>query len=620
MSDYRILIYRPVAVFSARVNMTDPVEYPVHAVVVDTVSFGSIVNAKQGMTVIFGSGPGLDDLGRSYIRLQSISPFTELFIGFSPQGVLDGEVDIYEDCYVSVLDDYRVWAKIPYANPETKVKYKDGDKSVGDNALFPPPVANGGGPAVATIDSDTEVITVEFDATESFIWDISVDGISPATSLSWDVEDGEIVEGNVNSPTITAIFPAGFRYVKLLAHSGEGASHIHKIPVYARDPANDLSFEKFQILSRTHAIAGQNVSVKIMEDIPRDQYLNGSMVLIWKGEPTQPEVRDNIIFYGWIATERSSVGGQETGTMNEVILDLVDVAGRLRLLPGFSQVQEYAAVPDDWSQTKHPHILYYLWYLLYWHSTAIDVASLRSTSPESLTDLEFNTLSSDAADLFTQAESLCQASTPDHRLSCTRLGQLLFTVDPIIMATTVRDLIDIQATLNPGNITVVTYTYSDNPKVHELITGAIVGTRDPIIPPDKPFIFTRTPKGWRGQGVQKVETSNRIANGQTSMNIIEGNRYARINAPYSHFQISIFATGDALDIDPGKMEWTEVSIPQAYLRRDDELLLDRGLVHQITYSYNHTETGTTEHITIDWEMETFGPPGETYEMPEVEEE
>src|SRR4030095_7413804 len=55
----------------------------------------------------------------------------------------------------------------------------------------------------------------------------------PGTFL-WKVDDGTIVSGTDTSVTMTATFPAGFRYVHLTAVAGNGHSHHCPIRAFVR--------------------------------------------------------------------------------------------------------------------------------------------------------------------------------------------------------------------------------------------------------------------------------------------------------------------------------------------------------------------------------------------------
>ena len=94
------------------------------------------------------------------VRIAPAAPGLDFPIAFQPSA---GEVDLADDTYITVLNEDRMWAKIPYIDDDGNV-YKDADLEVGTDTTTIPPKANitpswyG-----ATIDSVSELITVDFD-------------------------------------------------------------------------------------------------------------------------------------------------------------------------------------------------------------------------------------------------------------------------------------------------------------------------------------------------------------------------------------------------------------------------------------------------------------------------
>ena len=106
----RLFLLDPAVVFSCRVNQS-AFTYPIRNVAWDGGT-GTYTDAKPGMTMLLGSSAGADDLGRQRLTLSAVEASVVNF-GYSSQGVRDGEVNPANDAYVTILDDYRVWAKIP---------------------------------------------------------------------------------------------------------------------------------------------------------------------------------------------------------------------------------------------------------------------------------------------------------------------------------------------------------------------------------------------------------------------------------------------------------------------------------------------------------------------------
>ena len=209
----RLFLLAPTTIFAARVNQAGFV-YPVSEVTFDGVTTGAFGDIKVGMTVVFGSSAGASDRGRQRIRAAADSD--TIYIGRSSIGVHDGEVYPNDNDFITVWDDYRPWARIPYITPVGDI-YKDNDVAVGDQTDDIPPKANIEPPGIAgDISSGGSVLTVDFSGTGSYALSGTI------SSYSWDVDDGTITVGTSASSAITATFPAGFRWVSLTVTDSNG--------------------------------------------------------------------------------------------------------------------------------------------------------------------------------------------------------------------------------------------------------------------------------------------------------------------------------------------------------------------------------------------------------------
>src|SRR4030095_7366681 len=136
-----VYMHNPIAAFTARVNMPGTITYPRDSLIYDGVTLGAAINIFPGMTLLLGTAAGLDDLGRQRIRQNADA--THIYLGRFSQGSHDGELNVQDNAYITVLADFRVWAKLPYIDLATGEIYKDSVYS-DDNAPNPRPIANGG--------------------------------------------------------------------------------------------------------------------------------------------------------------------------------------------------------------------------------------------------------------------------------------------------------------------------------------------------------------------------------------------------------------------------------------------------------------------------------------------
>jgi hypothetical protein len=596
----RLFLLKPAVVFRARVNQSS-FTYPLAEVTYDGVTAGAFGDIEPGMTVLFGTMAGLDDMGRQRIRKAATAD--TIYIGRSSQGVRDGEVWAEDNGYITVLDDYRVWAKVPYIDGEGNV-FKDHDLEAGDNTSAIPPKANiGPGGAYGGTVGGGGVVTVAFDGSGSAA---KATGATIA-GYAWDVADGTITVGTAASAAITATFPAGFRWVKLTVTDSNGKTHYQRYPVYARDAAGDDTLP-FQIGGHQIRPQGQRLAVTLLADAPATEYPDGTLAMVLGGEPEDESDRSNVLFWGWHQSDPAAIRGERTGTLADTSLELLDVAGRLATLPGFPQSVERKATPASWLEMAGANMDRYMDYLLRWHSTALEMAWWEDSGTGD--GYPFVVLGSDGESLFDQVARRAAALVPDHIFGCDRAGRLLTRVDPQLQDTSERTTAS-QATLGAADWSDIQYTRQRPPRYHWHRGNAILASETAIVP-----VFCIAPGETPGQGLSPNERGEQLAQSQAALNIQEGHRYARLNAVDGLYTITL-AGGDDRGIDPAAMTWVKVTIPTAVAaRRGLSFDSARGLPQELNIRYGHGRTGVTREVTLTWERETNGTPATTWVLPD----
>lgn len=584
----RLFLLQPTVVFQARVNLASPV-FPLDQIPFDTVTTGAYTDIKVGQTVLLGSSAGASDLGRQRVRKTPTSSI--LYVGRSSQGVGDGELNVSDNQYITVIDLYMVWSKIGYIDPDTGEQFKDSDIDYVDQTSSPPPVSNCGPGTAATIDSGTGKITVQFVGTNSFA---VANGASISTYL-WSVGDGTITVGTSASSTITATFPAGFRWVSLTVTDSNGKTHISRCPVYARDPASDTTIPNWQMESHRITQQGQEISVKVLSSIPATTYPDGTLALVWENEPASASDRSHMLGIFWHHVDPAQIAAQRTGTLKDTTLTLLDVAGKLDTLPGFPLSVEYNASPDTWAEMSHANVDRLLHYILQWHSTALDLADWQNTGTGDT--YPFVVLSSDGASLWDQVARRAKSLVPNYVLTANTLGQMFVKVDPMLVDVGSRTA-TVQATLATSDWSSLRFTHTRPARYHWLRANAIVASLTDIA-----AIFCISPGEAPAQGETAAEQGEQLAVSQSALNTQEGHRYARLNAPESHFAITL-AAGSDQGIEPANMTWVRLTISSAVAaQRGLTFTTARGLVHSIDIRYQHERGGLVRTVELDWERE-----------------
>src|SRR6476620_2742847 len=142
---------KPNIVVAGLVDVSTDLTFPMKSISISGISSGSAANVKVGQTVLIGSLPGWSDLGRA--RVKSAPSGGTIPIGWCEQGIHDGEIDPSVGSYVTVLNEYRLWAKIARIDPggSAQLIWMDGDILPGSYATNAPPVANIGPHEAGTI-------------------------------------------------------------------------------------------------------------------------------------------------------------------------------------------------------------------------------------------------------------------------------------------------------------------------------------------------------------------------------------------------------------------------------------------------------------------------------------
>jgi hypothetical protein len=612
-----LFLLNPTVVFQARVNMST-ITYPLAAVYFDTVTTGAYTNALSGMTVLFGSTPGGDDLGRQRLRANAES--TYLRIGMSSQGVRDGEVNISDNSYITVLDDYRIWAKIPRIMPDG-TRYKDYVLSPGYNCTQQEPVANTNGAYAGFVDPDTEVIEIVLSATGSF----AVADSATITGYQWDVDDGTITVGTDTSASITCTFPPGFRWIHLTVTDSNGHSHTTHTPIFAATRAGATApITNFHVESHSMTLEGQNISFRVFENIPVTTYPDGTLVMYWeeeyyngvRGSLEGDSGREHVKFVGWHNTDSARIEATSEDTLSDTVLECVDAAGRLRILPGFTQIVERTATPLMWEEMSTPDLAKYIHYLLHWHSTVLDVAYFDMAAV--LSSYTFTTLGSDGVSLYAQVDRVAQAAAC--RLTCDKNGRLHVLQDQMLVAPGSRSA-TILETLTEDDWVSISYTHTRPARYHWLHGSAIVaGTankNDPDLHIDT--VFCMAPGEAPGQGEVSHDQGEQIVLSQAELNQREGLRYAtRLNPFESYFEVALAHAGD-IGIDPAKMnQWIRLTISAGNAaQRGLSFTTERFLIYGVTVDYD--PDANTKNVTLSLERERSGSSAITYIPPTPDE-
>lgn len=603
-----LYLWEPVPIFKARVNMSS-VTYPVSELTYDGVTLGAFGDVAFDATLLLGTAEGLDDLGR--VRVKSVPDADSIPVARASRGVEDGQLDVQDNAYITILDDYRVWAKIPYFDLDAGIDYKDGDVPPGTFNTDIPPVSNTG-PGFADYIDENDVITVQFPPDGIDLSYAVADGAT-LTGYAWDIGDGTLVSGALTDATITATFPAGRRYVALTVTDSNGVTHTSRCPVLAVDPADDGTIKGFS-LSQRLTISGQTLDIDLHEDAPRTTYPDGTLTLFWWDSPADAADRSHMKFIGWLDSESFSLRRSKRGLSRSSKLHAVDGTGRLAKLPGFPQALERIFEEAQWSLMPSLDMSKAIFYVAFWHSTLINVVDF--FLPEGGEDIDSTRIDVNGSNLKNQLESLANRIVPDHFLCCNSQGQISFLpnwllqdeadrpeVDPILIE---EDYADLQG------------EYDRQPKFHSLRSGAILVHTELIFVggvTTVPLVFSIAPSDAQafGQGTQEQIEGEGYALSQDALNICEGHRYAMLNSRHGRYSFTDPRGNLFWSYEPALLKRLQLELSAEYAaQRGLDWTVASGQVQEVSVQYRVDKRGTAVKPTVTWTKETFGYPAITF--------
>jgi len=593
-----VYFWEPDVVYQAQI-MGSSWEFPLTNILTDSGSTlqGSIFDVEEGMTIYIGSSAGTYDLGR--VRTRDITPDgTTLPIGRTSRGARFGELNPAAGSYITVVNHFDVWSKTPFIDEDGVITK---DEISFRASIAQPPIAHAGEHNCGFVDDGTALLTVNFDAVDTTI----IQSGAGAPVYAWDFGAGATPETATTATVSGVTFPAGKpRWIKLTV-SHNSVSHTTRRVIYpaARTGADSPTTLVVDSFTRTLKPEGQIMNFRLKSDtvsVP-----DGAMVIFMQeedfGGSPGPLIGDSILkFIGYHVEDPAEVSASRQGTVTETTIRAEDFLQRSSKRPGFSQVIQRKTSPKNWNHLKDADIDRYTHYLLHWHSTLSEVTGVKLSGLGSTYPV--TTLGSTGSSLYSQLDKMARAIT--HRLTSNHRGMIQVVQDPMRQDTIDR-ISTVVVDIDEADWTEVRFIKSYYPKVHWLRSSAIVADTTKV-----PVVFSQSPGESPGQGLSSQNLGQLLTTGQTHLNIITGHDYARLNAEFGIFDITLAHGGD-IGINPAEMTWIRSTLSASnQTERGISYTDERFLPLEITYSTD-TLTGS-QRCRIRVEREVEGTPGVTY--------
>jgi hypothetical protein len=614
----KLYLLKPDVVYAAQVNLASGALYPVSGIPTDNPTIGAYSDVEAGMLILVGSTPGADDKGR--VWAQSDPTSSTLLIPPCSRGTSDGNVDLADNLYVTVLNLRLPRPKTPYIDKPTSTMYKDGNIVVGSNTTTPPPQANAGPWFAGDVDPDTGLLTVPFTAAESFA---NAYGASIA-SVVWDLIDGSFQTGGPTDTEIVATFPVGYRYVKLTVTDTNAKTHTCTPLIIASD-VDHPPILNFVAQPRHVGASGQQFSFVVRQEILTADYPDGTAVIYVDDEHPDltdyaPDGRETVKFCGWMDTEPTAITSSQFGAIRTVTLNCLDAVAKLEKMREFPQILRAVASVALWTESTYVDPDMYIWYLLYWHSNLADLVDYLRSGYGSTYPLV--ALDSDGESLAEQVRQIAEAI--GYFFGCDPWGRMVVSPDEMQLPTvtevaTIAGLAGLRARTTEETVSILetdwtgaNYVHQRPPKTYWAIGETIIAGAAQALPG-----FVIGPGAIPGYGESSHTISRQIAVNITELQYRIGKILYMDNANNSLFDVPL-AHGVAPEMFfPLINRWVRFQITSATAAQRGEVILsERFLVREVNIGYDALNRHKSPSLRI--ERETFGQPAEIDVRPDNE--
>lgn len=354
-----LAIHVPNTIYAARLNGVPSANDRVYQITYDG-GVGTLADVKVGMTLYVGTSAGAHDLGMC--RIRKTPGASTFYIG------LTSEITWADNCYLTVVDEFDLWAK--HATITSAVLAMDVDVAYSDQHASFAPVPVLGPPAVVWLDAAS--VDVVFDASDSWVLGSSI------SAYAWSAPGAaSIVDDTTFAPTITYDTAGCYAvYGTVTAANGKSTTGVRHVFVY--DRVDHLPATVFQLAQciGDHDSGGWMFDMTMEAEASLSEIRDRALVVLfaedWYGG-TQQEIgpvagRENIVCVGRIVGE-SIRWDRESGLVHFTVQGMQHWLSKLKAFPVDLSFVGAAAAWDEMPALTVDRVL---WHILQWHSTAIE--------------------------------------------------------------------------------------------------------------------------------------------------------------------------------------------------------------------------------------------------------
>jgi hypothetical protein len=554
-------IYRPSTILACQVNNLSAAPGD-RLITYDTVTDGSYLDIKSGMTMYIGTSAGANDIGKIRVRSATSTVITV---------AENSNIDWQDGLYLTVINFWEINAVYPRmdipnpSDPTQQIWYKDYDIAyTNQNSLLGGLICMGSHYA-GFIEPDTGTCEVYYTSSGTF----SFDPTGVDFNCSWIFEGGTPTGSTSNAPEYVSYdTPGHYTTTLIITNNVTGAqetSYRH-ISIYDRPNAgtnNPVLNWEFTYLDGSRDMGGYQGRIKIREDI--DDIIDGGLVVIFSdnyyGNIKQSiggntKNRQSIFFVGYILDGSISYN-YEDSSMEFTVGSPTEV---MKLSEGFAVALNSSSdpagqdavdndIPSAWALMLDMDCKRALYHYLKWHSTVLMTNDFIFWG----TDKYIEYFDADRESLYDAINNLMKGTLYGD-VVCDRQGRIYAEVSaaaidwpsvPKAFATTMnivkQDWIG-NPTIEEGFNDTLGYLEAGGIQFIPAPSGTFEGTSIPYL-----SCAPGTTPNYRGN-VRIMEGF--ALDSQDDLNTLCGNIYAYINSKFSHVSLNLSGNYTNLDIAP----------------------------------------------------------------------
>lgn len=330
------------------------------------VTTGSYTNIESGMTLLVGTSPSSDDLGKIRIKSATVS---NLIVAEN------SHINWAQATHLTVLKYWELWPIYPRiipdpSNDENVIFYKDYDIAyTNQNSIL------GAFPCAGTHRAGF--------SGESFYYSASGTShlLGSALTYSWNFEGGSITGSTSATPGYVQYDTPGNYVTRLVVTGANGSvdTTYRYVSIYDR-PGNsttNLPIRKWEMdgLSGSRAEGGYSTTIRVIDEI-LPTIRDGDVVVVWSDDwygsqnvslGGNSENNSSIFFVGHISNGSIRYNYQTSVTE----FQLASITDIMKSSEGFSVSVESKASPSKWFELLDMDGRRAIYHYLKWHTTAL---------------------------------------------------------------------------------------------------------------------------------------------------------------------------------------------------------------------------------------------------------